>query len=129
AERQSARGQNLFDLVQRFAPEVRRLQKLGLGALDQIADVINVLRLEAIGGANGELEIVDRPQQNRVDLRRGALGGRYVGALQIGEHRQLIDEHARGIANGLLGLDDAVGLNVEHELVQVSALFDARRFD
>src|SRR5438105_10792057 len=34
AERQAARGQHFLDLVERFAAEVRRLQELGLGALD-----------------------------------------------------------------------------------------------
>ena len=58
-----------------------------------------------------------------------ALRGRRVRALEVGEHRELLDEHGRGVAHRLLGLDHAVGLDVEHELVEVGALLDARRFD
>src|SRR6266542_11122 len=128
AERQATRCEHFLDLIERFATEVRRLQKLGLGALDQIAEVVDVLGLEAVGRAHRELEIVDRAQQGRVDLRRRALGGRLIGALQIGEHGQLLDEHARGVADRLLRLDDAVGLDVEHELVEIGALLDTRAF-
>src|SRR6188508_662225 len=76
SERKSARREHFLDLVQRLAAEVRRLQQLGLGALDQIADVIDVLGLQAIRRAYGELEIVYRTQQDRIDLGRGALGSR-----------------------------------------------------
>src|SRR6266853_630306 len=60
AEGEAARGKNFLDLVERLAAQVRGLQELGLAALDQIADVIDVLGLEAVGGAHGELEVVDR---------------------------------------------------------------------
>src|SRR5882672_1179862 len=48
AESQPARGQHFLDLVEGLSAQIRRLEKLGLGALDQVADVIDVLRLEAI---------------------------------------------------------------------------------
>src|SRR5437899_1992000 len=64
AERQAARGEHFLDLVERLAAEVRRLQELGLGALDEIADVVDVLGLEAVRRAHGELEVVDRAQQD-----------------------------------------------------------------
>src|SRR4051812_3234528 len=67
AERQAARGEHFLDLVQRFAAEVRRLQQLRLAALDQVADVIDVLGLQAVGGAHGELQVVHRSQEDRVD--------------------------------------------------------------
>src|SRR5207302_9817403 len=68
AESQPARGQNFLDLVERFPTQIGRLQKLGLGPLDQVADVIDVFRLEAIRRAYRELEIVHRTQQDRIDL-------------------------------------------------------------
>src|SRR5262245_44425413 len=40
AERQPARGEHFLDLVQRLAAEVRGLEELGLGALDEVADVV-----------------------------------------------------------------------------------------
>src|SRR5918993_2090349 len=42
AKRQSTRGQDFLDLVQRLASEVRRLQQFVFSPLDQITDVINV---------------------------------------------------------------------------------------
>src|SRR2546423_11910337 len=68
AESQPARGQNFLDLVQRFPAQIGRLEKLGLGALDQVADVVDVFRLKAIRRAYRELEIVHRTQQDRIDL-------------------------------------------------------------
>src|SRR6185436_6589040 len=47
AERQPARGEHFLDLVERLAAELRRLQQLGLSALDQVADVVDVLGLQA----------------------------------------------------------------------------------
>src|ERR1700730_16219118 len=63
-QRQSARGQHFLDLVERLAAEIGGLEQLRLGALDQVADVIDVLRLETIGRAHRELEVVDRAQQD-----------------------------------------------------------------
>src|SRR6185369_11541329 len=60
AEGEPARGEHFLDLVQRLATEVGRLQQLGLGTLDEVADVIDVLGLQAVGRAHGELEVVDR---------------------------------------------------------------------
>src|SRR5688572_1029227 len=55
AERKAARGEHFLDLVKRLASEIGRLEKLGLGALDQIADVVDVLGLQAVRRAHGEL--------------------------------------------------------------------------
>src|SRR5438874_3467534 len=101
AERETARGEHFLDLVERLTAEVGRLEELGLGALDEIADVVDVLRLEAVGRAHGELEVVDRAQQDRVDRRRLGLLGGQRGALELREHRELIDQHARRVADRL----------------------------
>src|SRR5437763_16602255 len=69
AQRETTRGQHFLDLVERLATQVRGLQELGLGTLDQVADVVDVLGLEAVGRTNRQLELVDRAQQNRVALR------------------------------------------------------------
>src|SRR5205814_1827366 len=77
AERETTRGQHFLDLVERLAAQVRCLQQLGFGPLDQVADVVDVLGLQAVGRAHRQLELVDRAQQNRVELR-AALRGRLV---------------------------------------------------
>src|SRR5687768_4483774 len=53
AEGKAARGEHFLDLVQRLASQVGRLEELGLGALDEVADVVDVLGLEAVGRAHG----------------------------------------------------------------------------
>lgn len=70
AEREAVGGEHFLDFVQGLAAEVRRLEKLVFRALDQIADVVDVLGLEAVGGTNRELEIVDRTEQDRIERRR-----------------------------------------------------------
>src|SRR5436305_5605565 len=93
-QRQAARSQHFLDLVQRLAAEIRSLQELGLGALDEIADVIDVLGLKAIGRADRELQIVDGPQQDRIDLRHRALVDRRLGALEAGDTTTQLDTNA-----------------------------------
>src|SRR5919197_622601 len=61
--------EDLLDLLQRLAAEVLRLQHLGLGLLDEIADGLDVGVLEAVRGADGELELVHRAEQVLVELR------------------------------------------------------------
>src|SRR4051794_4605709 len=57
AEREALGGEDFLDLVQRLAAEVRGLQQLVLGALDEVAYVVDVLRLQAVGRAHRELEV------------------------------------------------------------------------
>ena len=91
-------GEHFLDFVQGLAAEVRRLEKLVFRALDQIADVVDVLGLEAVGGTNRELEIVDRTEQDRIERRRNVfvfLGRSSVGAgvlMDRAEHGELILE-------------------------------------
>src|SRR5918993_3513209 len=73
AQGQAARGEHFLDFVERLAAQVRGLEQLVLGALDQVTDVIDVFGLQAVGGAHGELELVHRAQQNRIELLRAAL--------------------------------------------------------
>src|SRR5690349_11162671 len=92
AEGEALGGQHFLDLVQRLAAQVRRLQQLVLGALDQVADVVDVLGLQAVGRAHGELEVVHRLQQDRIDLRLSGFLALLARRLQRGEDRKLVDE-------------------------------------
>src|SRR5205085_1348966 len=52
AEMQPHRRQHFLDLVKRLPPEIRRAEHLRLGLLDEVADVDDVIVLQAVGGAN-----------------------------------------------------------------------------
>src|SRR5436190_9566625 len=60
AQGEAARREHFLDFVERLAAEVRRLEELCCGALAQVADGAGVFRLEPVGRAHGELEVVDR---------------------------------------------------------------------
>ena len=51
-------GQNFFDLVQGFPPEVFRCQDLRLGLLNKIANILDVRVFQTIGGADRELQFI-----------------------------------------------------------------------
>jgi hypothetical protein len=86
--------QHFLDLGERLLAEVRRAQQLDLGLLNEIADVVDVLGLEAVCAADRELELVLRSQQQRFEVLLRRLVAILVLALQIDEHRQLILEDA-----------------------------------
>ena len=69
AERQATRSEDFLDLVERLATQVRGLEQLVLGALDQVANIVNIFGLQAVRRADGQLQVVDRAQQDRIDLR------------------------------------------------------------
>src|SRR5258707_5726602 len=48
-------SEDLFDLVQRFTPEVLGLQHFGFRFLNQFADGLNVRVFQAVVAANGQL--------------------------------------------------------------------------
>src|SRR5690606_24070681 len=130
AKSEASCSEHFLDLVERLATQVGSLEQFVLGTLNEIADVVDVFRFEAVGGTHRELEIVDRAQKHRIDLRLGTAGSlvAFVGAFQRGEHGQLIHEDTCGLAHGFFRGDHAVGLDVENELVQVGTLFHTRAF-
>src|SRR5690606_24082442 len=55
AEVQAHGGEHFLDLVERLAAEVRRAQHLGFRLLDEVADVDDVVVLEAVGRTHRKL--------------------------------------------------------------------------
>src|SRR5436190_5486567 len=129
AEHEAVALQHFLDLGERLLAEVRRTKQLDFGALHEVADVVNVFRLEAVRRAHGELELVDGPQQQWVELHLGDLGRSFFFALQVHEYRQLILEDAAGATDGFFRVDGAVRLDVDDQLVEVGTLFDAGGVD
>src|SRR5690606_7640737 len=129
AQRKATLREDFLDLGERLLAQVRGLEQLDLGLLDQVADVVDALGLEAVGRTHRQLQIVDRTQQDRVDARRLHLLAAAIAVGEVAEHRQLLGEDVGGGAHGFLGIDRAVGLDVDHQLVEVGTLFDARGFD
>src|SRR5690606_30389752 len=72
AERQAHGGKDFLDLLEGLATEVLGLQHVLLGALHQLANERDVRVLQAIGGANRELQLVHGAEQ--VVVERLVLG-------------------------------------------------------
>ena len=64
---QAHAGQNLLDFVQGFATEVWRAEHVAFAFLNQVADINDVVVLEAIGGANRQFQLIDFAQQVAVE--------------------------------------------------------------
>ncbi len=96
---QAHAGENFLDLVERLATEIRRPQHLGFGLLDQIADIDDVVVLQAVRGAHRELQFVDLLEEGRRErqLRRRRRGLFLARLFEVHEDRQLILDDARGV--------------------------------
>src|SRR5918995_7162412 len=78
AEGEPALGQGLDDLVDRLLAEVRDRRQLALGLADQVADRLDARALEAVVGADAELELLDE------DVVHGAAARAPAGAREGG---------------------------------------------
>src|SRR5688500_8003116 len=92
AEMQAHRRQHFLDLVQRLPAEVRGAEHLRLGLLDEVADIDDVVVLQAVRRTDGKLQLVDLLQQRRVEgeLRRHFFDALLLRLLEGDEDRQLV---------------------------------------
>src|SRR3546814_12734354 len=100
---------DFLDLGEGLLAQVRGLGQLDLGLLDQVADVVDALGLEAVGRTHGQLEVVDRTQQDRVDAGGRGLRRAAVAVGEVAEHAQLVGEAVGGGAHGLRSEERRVG--------------------
>src|ERR1700754_1713278 len=139
---QAAGVQGLDDFLDRLRAEVGDRVQFRAGLADQVADRLHPRPLEAVVRADAEFELLDqdlveavvagpavtrRGAADRVggDRRHRLTRGQLLDPVGVGEDRQALDQDLGGLAQRRRGLDRAVGLEVEGQLVEVRALADA----
>ena len=83
AECQAVSGKNFLNFVKGLAAKVWSLEQFVFGSLDQVADIVNIFGLEAVGGTNGKFKVVDRTTKDRIN-RRLRLGHRSADPEEYG---------------------------------------------
>src|SRR5262249_41936432 len=129
AEGKSHVREDLFDLLQRLAAEVLRLEHVLLGALHQLADERDVRVLQAVRRPDAELELLDRAEEvlvQRLVVADGRLVARLLRLLEVDPDRELLLEDLGGERDRVDRRDRAVRPDLERELVVVGDLTDAR---
>src|SRR5487761_1180979 len=138
AQREPVLRQRLLDLFDRLLAEVRDRSELVLRLHDKIADRLDADTLQAVVRPDAELELLDREvlhPAGEARLGADAFAGddrslaEALHLVDVGEDRELADEDLGRLAERVLRVDGTVGGDVEHELVVVRALPDARRLD
>src|SRR4051794_6084521 len=147
SQRQPPLREGLDHLVDRLLAEVRDGGELALRLRHEVADRLDARPLEAVVGADAELELLDEDVVHRaaarapaggqdaaadasavVELEAGALA-QVLDPVLVGEDREAGDEDLGRLAERGLRVDRAVGLDVQRQLVEVRALADARLLD
>src|SRR3569833_1471913 len=92
AQMQTHLRQDFLDLVERLAAEVRGAEHFRRGLLDEVADIDDVVVLEAVGRTHRKLELVDLLEQRRIEGELGHAVLRLLlgRLLEVHEHRELV---------------------------------------
>src|SRR4051794_19917490 len=121
-----------LDLVDRLRTEVADVEQVLLRARDQLTRGVDALALEAVVGANRQVQVLDREgevlRQLLVDGRGtdvDALGLDVELARQAEQLHQRLTCRGDGITRG----DRRLGLDVDDQLVEVGALLDSGGLD
>src|SRR5512133_789430 len=122
----------LAHLVDRLGAEVADVEQVGLGLGDQLADRGDALALQAVVGADRQVELLDRRVQ--VGPQRAGLLGRaerqaLAAAGQVGEQADQLAQGAAGRGERVLRGQRAVGLDVQDQPVVVGHLARAGGLD
>jgi len=94
---QAHTGQHFFDFVQRLAAKVWRAQHFGFCLLDQIADVNDVVVLQAVCRTYRQFLFVDLSQHQRVKIQTVVVvvATRRFWFVKVHKDRQLVLQDAR----------------------------------
>src|SRR5215212_8425811 len=131
-EREAHGRQLHLDLVDRLRTEVADVEQVGLGAGHELTDGVHALALEAVVGAEGEVHVLDRHREVR-DVGRLGRAGPDLDALgvdvQLAQQAEELDQGGAGAGDRVPRRDRRLGLDVDHEPVEVGPLLDAGRLD
>src|SRR5205823_1682491 len=112
-----------LDLAEGGPAEGAELEEIGIGLADELGDGLDAGGLEAVAGANGELELADGHVELADELFIHAGGGGGFLADSLGAELEVLDEGIEVLAEDLgrldeghLGGDGAVGPDLEGEL-------------
>ena len=123
--------QHFLDLVQRLAAEIRRAKHLAFRLLDQVADIDDIVVLQAVGRTNRKLQFVNLLQKRRIEFEFGAalLDMLLFRLVEVDERLKLVLQDACGIGHGIFRRDRAIGLDLHGQLVVIEDLAFARILD
>ena len=118
------RCQYFLDLVERLAAEIRSPQHLGFRLLDQIADIDDVVVLQAVCRTDRQFELVDLLEQSRVEsqFRNLFLRSFLLRLFEVDKDRQLVLENTSSIRHCVFTADRAICLDVQRQLVIIENL-------
>src|SRR5882757_7081072 len=131
-ERQAHTRQLRLDLVDRLRTEVADVEQVRLGARDQLTHGVDALALEAVVGADGEFQLLDRERQIRGQggVRRGRAHVDALGVdVQLAGQAEQLDQGLAGRRHGVTRPHGLLGLDIDDQLVEVGALLDTGRLD
>ena len=131
-EGQPQLGQLLLDLGDGLGAEVADVEQVRLAARDELADGVDALALEGVGGTGLQVQLVDHEGEV---LLEGLVHGRGADLDALGLDIELAgqaEELDEGLARRRQGVargDGGLRLDVDDEAVEVGALLDAGGLD
>ena len=121
-----------LDLVDRLRTEVADVEQVLLRAADELTHGVDALALEAVVGADGQLQVLDREgevgSQLLVDRRRADVDALGLD-VELARQAEELDQGLAGRGDRVAGTDRRLGLDVDDELVEVGALLDTGGLD
>src|SRR5690606_28065207 len=119
----------LFKLGERLLTKVPELHHVGYFQLHQVAQRLDVSCLEAVVRPNRKVEVVQRGLEQLAHVQHffvhlldfGILSGFEFDRL-VGEEAEVLDQNVRSAFEGLLGMDRAVGFDIDQQLLIVRLL-------